>query len=230
LIPKPLADPLKALTLLAAALVCAGLANGLAQPGRRLEWTGWAPPAELQPVAPAPPPIPAPAKPAPPRTEPSPTQAPTTPTPAPALPAKPPKAAHLQPEPARPKADPQFAPSPQEVIRDLPSEAAWAAFQQRIPFLDARRSAEFEAGHVAGAWSAPIWEADVAGRITEFEAKANPAPQAPLVLYCSGGDCEDSRLLAKRLVGLGYRNLFIYRDGFPDWVRLGRPVASGARP
>jgi rhodanese-related sulfurtransferase len=206
--PKPFSDLLKALALLAAALVCAGLANGWARQNRKLEWTGWAPPvARPLPAAPAPPEVPVPAAPAMPR------------------PAVTGKAAKAPVAPATP-----FAPSPREVIREIASTEAWEAYRQKVPFLDARRSSEFEDGHVAGAWSVPIWEADAAARITEFEARANPAPQAPMVLYCSGGDCEDSRLLARKLVELGYRNLLIYRDGFPDWARQGRPQAKGARP
>jgi rhodanese-related sulfurtransferase len=211
LLPKP--DFLKALTLLVAALVCAALANRLARPDRKLGWTGWAPPARLQAAVPAPP---QPAPPAPAMPE---IQAP-----------RPARAAAAAPSAPKPKADAQFAPAANEVIRDISSEAAWDAYRLKIPFLDARRSAEFEAGHVAGAWSVPIWEADAAARITEFEARANPAPQAPIGIYCSGGDCEDSRLLAKKLVELGYRNLLIYRDGFPDWAKRGRPQERGARP
>jgi rhodanese-related sulfurtransferase len=123
-----------------------------------------------------------------------------------------------------------FAPDPAQVVREISSDQAWQAFRLGIPFLDARRSAEFAAGHVAGAWSVPVWEAEAAARITEFEARTNPALRAPMVIYCSGGGCEDSRLLAKRLVDLGYRNLLIYLDGFPDWVGQGRPVAPGAHP
>jgi rhodanese-related sulfurtransferase len=207
--PKSASDLLKALALLAVALVCAGLANRWAGPGRKLEWTGWAPqPVRPQPAAPAPPQPPAPA----PAIQ------------AAAKPASLGKVAHPK------KPDSPFAPSPQEVIREISSAAAWEAYQLKFPFLDARRSSEFEAGHVAGAWSVPIWETLAAARITEFEARANPDPQAPIIVYCSGGDCADSRLLAKKLVELGYRDLLIYRDGFPDWVRLGRPQASGARP
>jgi len=202
--PKPAPDLLKALALLAAALVCAGLANGWATARRKLDWTGWTPPPAQAP-APLLPPAPAPA-------------APPAPEPVVA------KAARA------PRKDALFAPSPGEVIRDITSAQAWEAFRLKFPFLDARRSSEFEDGHVAGAWSVPVWEADAAARITEFEARANPAPEAPMVLYCSGGDCEDSRLLAQKLVQLGYRNLLIYRDGFPDWARQGRPRAKGARP
>ena len=206
--PKPASDLLKALALLAAALICAGLANGWARQDRKLEWTGWAPPAARPlPAAPAPPQVPVPSA----------AQAPRA-----AVTGKAAKA------PGKP--DAPFAPSPQEVIREISSAQAWEAYRQKLPFLDARRSSECEDGHVAGAWSVPIWEAVAAARITEFEARANPAPQAPMVLYCSGGDCEDSRLLARKLVELGYRNLLIYRDGFPDWARQGRPQAKGVGP
>jgi len=233
--PKPAPDPLHALILLAAALACAVLANGLARPGRRLDWTGWTPPA-LPATAPAPgasapaarPPLPeargAAAKVPVPAARVAASAAGSAP------PANPPPAARSSAPVAAPGADPGFSAAPGEPIRELASDAAWSAFQLGVPFLDARRSADFEAGHLAGAWSAPVWEATVTARITEFEARANPAPRAPIVIYCSGGDCDDSRLLAGKLLQLGYRNLFIYRDGFPDWERRGRPVARGARP
>jgi rhodanese-related sulfurtransferase len=220
--PKLASDLVKAAALLAAALACAGLANGWARPDRKLDWTGWAPQAVL--------PRPAAAAPAPAPPQAPVAQAPQPPPAAPAAPKPAVVARAAKPAPPTANTETQFAPSPQEVIRDITSAAAWEAYQLKIPFLDARRSSDFEAGHVAGAWSVPIWETAAAGRITEFEARANPAPQAPIVIYCSGGDCSDSRLVAKKLVELGYRNLLIYRDGFPDWARQGRPQAGGARP
>jgi len=56
--PKLFPDLMRALALLAAALVCAGLGNRLARADRKLDWTGWAPPAGLLPATPAPPPPP----------------------------------------------------------------------------------------------------------------------------------------------------------------------------
>ena len=229
--PKPVHEPLRALALLASAVFCAGLANRVARTDRKLAWTGWAPPPAAVPAAPpaaAPLPVPAPAPaPAPP---PAPVPAARAPRAPAAAPAVPPRPAPAQAQTQAPTPAARFAPAPDQVIRELSSEDAWAAYRQRVPFLDARRSAEYQDGHVAGAWSVPVWEADAAARITEFEARANPAPASPIVVYCSGGDCEDSRLLAQRLVQLGYRNLLIYRDGFPDWVQRGRPQAQGSRP
>jgi rhodanese-related sulfurtransferase len=215
LIPKPFSDPLRALALLAAALACAALGNALARPDRRLDWGGWAPPPG-QPTPALAPPGPRPSTPA---------------RPVPKAPAPHPAAAGPAPA-ARPEAAAAtgFSPDPAQVVREISSDQAWQAFRLGTPFLDARRSGAFAAGHVSGAWSVPVWEADAAARITEFEARANPALRAPIVIYCSGGGCEDSRLLAKRLVELGYRNLLIYRDGFPDWAGQGRPQEQGVRP
>ena len=50
----------------------------------------------------------------------------------------------------------------------------------------------------------------------------------PVVLYCSGGDCEDSHMLAQKLFGAGFNNLLVYRDGWPDWVKRGGQSARGA--
>lgn len=208
--PRPTPFPLRVLAFLAAAALCAGLANAFARPDRKLTWTGWTPPATPVPAAPVPTVTPA--------TEPP---APASQAPVPAL-----AAPAVRPKPAAPR----FPPDPNAVIREFSSQDAWDAYGLHLPFLDARRTSAFEEGHVAGAWPVPVWEDVCAARITEFEARAHPAPRDPIVIYCSGGGCEDSRLLAGKLVELGYRNLLIYADGFPDWEAKARPVAKGARP
>ncbi|WP_306598973.1 rhodanese-like domain-containing protein [Geothrix sp. 21YS21S-2] len=156
---------------------------------------------------------------------------PTEPAAPPADPPADPPAPEPAPGPVRtaPRAADPFHPSSTQAVREISSEVAWSAFGRRIPFLDARRTSDFEEGHVAGAWSAPVWESDCDRRITEFEARANPGMKDPVVIYCTGG-CEDSKLLAAKLQGLGYRNLLVYTDGFPDWTAKARPVAKGPRP
>lgn len=196
--------------LAAAAAVCAVLANALARPDRRLPWRVLAPP-------PAPAPIP--------------TLVPAPAPPAALAPAPPAPAALPRPAPAATvKASLRFLPSPTAAVRALSSGDAWEAFGLKAPFLDARRSSVFADGHIKGAWSVPVWEADVDARLTEFEARANPGPRDAIVIYCDGGGCEDSHLLANKLVALGYRNLLIYTDGYPDWSAQGRPTEKGARP
>jgi len=220
--PRFATDLLRVAVLLAAAVLCAALANALARPERKLGWTGWSPPAE---AAAAPRVLPAPPVPPPPPMPPRPAPAAGKPAAGPA-----PKPVHPAQPPVPLDAAARFPPAPAAVIRELSSEDVWAAFQLKVPFLDARRGADYAEGHVPGAWSLPVWEEGLDARITEFEARADPQPRSPIVLYCSGGECEDSQLLARKLVELGYRNLLIYRDGFPDWTARGRPQARGARP
>jgi rhodanese-related sulfurtransferase len=76
----------------------------------------------------------------------------------------------------------------------------------------------------------PVWEADLEDRLIAFKAARRPGPDDPIVLYCSGGDCRDSHLLAEKLLAQGYFHLLIYRDGYPDWVAQGYPTAKGAQP
>ena len=105
-------------------------------------------------------------------------------------------------------------------------QAAWLHAQGAL-FLDARRSREYAGGHVPGARSFPVWESEVVREQVEALVASGRDGALPIVLYCSGGDCEDSHMLAQMLFGAGFENLLVYRDGLPDWVRRGGPVSTG---
>lgn len=46
---------------------------------------------------------------------------------------------------------------------------------------------------------------------------------AQIVVYCSG-TCENSEIVADRLIALGYRNIRVYEGGKEDWIEHGLPV------
>lgn len=96
-------------------------------------------------------------------------------------------------------------------------------------FLDARRTAEYRSGHIAGARSFPVWEADIDERVARF-AEQNFDTDTPIVIYCSGGECQDSHMLAQKLWGMFYNNLLVYEGGFPDWQQRNGPISRGAQP
>ena len=52
----------------------------------------------------------------------------------------------------------------------------------------------------------------------------------PIVVYCSGGECELSMNLAKLMVENGKRKVLVYEGGFPEWQGAGMPVTKGATP
>jgi rhodanese-related sulfurtransferase len=99
-------------------------------------------------------------------------------------------------------------------------------------FLDARRTSIYEGGHIAGARPFSVWESDIDDKVNKlFEERSDPASQAkPIVVYCSGGECEDSHMLAQKLWGIQFNNVYVYKDGFPDWQKHGGGVHTGATP
>jgi len=135
--------------------------------------------------------------------------------------------------PPAPKVDlATFQPHPDRPSVDITGEEAAALYAAGALFLDARRTSVYEAGHIAGARSYSVWESDIDDKVnTLFEERSDPADQnKPIVIYCSGGACEDSHMLAQKLWGIQFNNLYVYKDGFPDWQKRGGAVRAGVNP
>ena len=107
-------------------------------------------------------------------------------------------------------------------------DAAWLV-ARGVLVVDARRKKDYEQGHVAGARNISPWEGDADAKITALVNEGRDGA-IPVVVYCSGGDCEDSHMLATRIYGGGFNNLLVYRDGWPDWVKRGGKSAAGPEP
>jgi len=91
--------------------------------------------------------------------------------------------------------------------------------------VDARSAEEYQLGHIPGAFSLPLDAFDAAyGKLTGDLKKATL-----VILYCGGGSCGTSEELAKKLRASGFdRDLAIFQDGLPGWMRAKLPVRSGA--
>ncbi len=136
--------------------------------------------------------------------------------------ALPSEAAKRTPEPTAT----EFPPHPDKPWIEITPEQARLLFDRKALFLDARRTDVYRSGHIAGARSMSVWEADLDGKLLAL-AQEGRDPTSPLVAYCSGGDCEDSHQLAERLWSIGFNDVLVYRDGFPDWQKRGWPVEKG---
>ena len=95
---------------------------------------------------------------------------------------------------------------------------------KQATIIDARSSASFSEGHIAGALSLPLEEAR---KNPAHPVKAQLAPDATIVAYCNGFSCHDSMDLAQLLMHAGYRSVYVYEGGFPEWRDSGYPVAKG---
>lgn len=122
-----------------------------------------------------------------------------------------------------------LAPHPDRPWIEISADQAADLFRKGAPFFDARRTADYRAGHIAGARSFPVWEEGIDDKVKGYFSEG-PDQSAPIVVYCSGGACEDSHMLAQKFYLAGFDNALVYRDGFPDWVKRGLPVHTGDQP
>ena len=136
--------------------------------------------------------------------------------------------------PPAPAADPlaRFAAHPDKPYVEVSGDDAALLHSKGALVLDARRTSVYEEGHIAGARSFSVWEADIDEKVNGlFNERSDPREQnLPIVIYCSGGACEDSHMLAQKLWGIQFNNVYVYKDGFPDWQKRGGPVRNGANP
>lgn len=86
--------------------------------------------------------------------------------------------------------------------------------------LDARPVEEYHEGRIPGALNLPAHAFD------EVAPTVLPIllPEQPVIVYCSGVDCDDSIQLGKLLISQGYTNVFMYAGGFAEWEQTGQEV------
>lgn len=97
-----------------------------------------------------------------------------------------------------------------------------------VIFLDARGEREYAAGHIPLAWEFDPYQPE------KFFPLVLPVCQAAkqIVVYCHGGDCDDSVSAARLLRDVGVPNakLLIFTGGMAEWTAHGLPVETGGHP
>jgi len=100
--------------------------------------------------------------------------------------------------------------------------------QNLVLFLDARDDEHYQAGHIPGAYPFDYFHPE------QYLGPLLPLLQSAeqVVVYCNGGDCEDSRQAAITLrneVAVPAGKLFVYAGGIAEWSTNGWPVELGSR-
>jgi rhodanese-related sulfurtransferase len=209
---------LEAATLIVAAIVCALVANAVASRERKVALSG----APVRALSGAPAPSPA----AVPVQSPPPVAAEGG-----GAPPSPKKTTIRRSTPPTRSLD-AFKPHPDKPYSEIHGDDVAWLHSKGVLFLDARRTSVYEQGHIPGARPFSVWEADIDDKVRKlFDERGDPREQEkPIVIYCSGGDCEDSHMLAQKLWGIQFNNVYVYKDGFPDWQRRGGAVHTGTSP
>lgn len=99
--------------------------------------------------------------------------------------------------------------------------------QELIVFVDARDEQHYAAGHAPGAYLFDPYRPE-----SYLPALLPVCLSADtIVIYCTGGNCEDSELAAQTLrdAGVPPDKILIYPGGIAEWQSKGLPIETGSR-
>lgn len=118
-------------------------------------------------------------------------------------------------------APPKAAPAQGEFIALEQANLLWQG--GGALFLDAREPGDFAAGHIGNALNLP------AQSFAQHYGNVAPllTPEAALVLYCDGQECDLSHRLATSLRQQGHTNVHLLHNGWTAWRQAGLPVTMG---
>lgn len=84
-----------------------------------------------------------------------------------------------------------------------------------VALLEALPPEHYDAAHLPGAKNLPLDDVEaVATRLV-------PDTTAPVVTYCTGPTCSNSKIAAARLEAVGYEDVRVFEGGKEEWVAAG---------
>lgn len=107
-----------------------------------------------------------------------------------------------------------------------------ALIAKGIPVFDVRVDEEYKTAHVPGAVSIPYKEGsakEVGFDPADDQFALNKLPKdknAPLVMYCDGTICWKSYKSATLAIQAGWKNIYWFRGGFPEWKEAGYSIVA----
>lgn len=101
---------------------------------------------------------------------------------------------------------------------------------QGATIVDTRKASEFGEGSIKGAISVPYdpeksaKEVGFDPKMDKFDMSKLADKNAKIVVFCNAGSCWKSYKSATVLAANGYKNVFWYREGVPDWKARKLPM------
>lgn len=110
-------------------------------------------------------------------------------------------------------------------------DADWVkANAGKIQLYDVRKKAEYVDGHIPGAIN--VWYHEKSKKTADFDASKDRFDLAkfpsdrnvPVIVHCNGPRCWKSYKAAVTLIEAGYKNVYWFRGGWPEWKSKSYPT------
>lgn len=104
--------------------------------------------------------------------------------------------------------------------------------EKGVPVYDVRVPEEYQHSHVPGAISVPYNESsakEVGFEVADDQFALNRLPKdknAAFMMYCDGTICWKSYKSAVMAINAGWKNVYWFRGGFPEWKEAGLPIET----
>jgi len=103
--------------------------------------------------------------------------------------------------------------------------------QKGVALIDVRIAKEYQEKHIRGAISIPYSEKslkDVAfdAALDEWAGPEKLDKNQPVIFQCNGPECWKSYKAARVALTKGFRTVYWFRGGYPEWETAGLPVES----
>ena len=91
--------------------------------------------------------------------------------------------------------------------------------QPGVLLINSLTSIEYDIQHIPGSINVPLYEMD--------NNKKLPTDKntAALIFYCMGRRCQYSKKASLKAMSMGYKNVYWFEGGIPDWYRFNYPMA-----
>ena len=96
---------------------------------------------------------------------------------------------------------------------------------QTAEFIDARNPDEFAAGSIPTAFNIPP-DAFAGGNFPPYLSTI--ASDRKIIVFCGGGDCDASLLVALKIKGSGFKDVIVFKEGYTGWTAAKLPTTGGA--
>jgi ABC-type phosphate/phosphonate transport system substrate-binding protein/rhodanese-related sulfurtransferase len=127
-----------------------------------------------------------------------------------------------------------FTPRILDGVKIVSAEEVAELIKKGVPVYDTRSEEEYRDKHIKGAKWLPY--AEKSAKEVGFDVakdsfdvvRASESKDAPVIFACNGAECWKSYKSSVAAVKAGYKQVYWFRGGFPEWVARGYPIESVA--